>query len=171
MNQHLDRLNDVAPFLRAPVLRLCELCDQKLKRTLLIVTGFRSVNEQLLKYVQGRTFNRESGEWEVTDVKQVITNAKPGRSAHNVVTRDGASAALAVDLIPFDGRGYVDWDPGVAFWDSLYELAWKVGLDPLGDPAGAYLAGDQGHFEEPGWKLKLEGLGLVLPNSDVQRMA
>lgn len=170
INQHLERLELVSPIIRQPVQRLFDLCEEKLKRKLLLVTGFRSVNEQLLKYAQGRTFNRESGDWEVTNAKEVITNAKPGRSAHNLVTQAGVPASLAVDVIPFDGRGYVDWTPGETFWEALYEIAWKVGLDPLGDPIGAYLAGDMGHFEEPGYTYKLDGLGLVQPTSEIQRV-
>lgn len=170
MNAHLERLELCAPLIRQPVLRLFELCEQKLKRKLFLVTGFRSVQEQYQKYTQGRTFNRESGEWEVSDVKQVITNAKPGRSAHNLVTHAGLPASLAVDVIPFDGAGGLDWAPGEAFWQALYGLAWQVGLDPLGDPVGAYLPGDMGHLEEPGYKYKLESLGLVQPSSEMQRV-
>ena len=165
LNQHLDRLDGVAPLIRMPVLRLLELAKQKLGATLLLVHGFRSVQEQLRLYQQGRTLDREQGIWVVSDSAQVVTNAKPGSSAHNVVTAAGKPAALAVDVIPLDATtGQPDWSPDDLFWDDLYELSWKVGLDPLGDAIGAYLPGDKGHFEEPSWKLKMDGLGLVLPS-------
>ena len=157
-------------FLRQPISHLFELCESKLKRTLLLVHGFRSVQEQMLIYQKGRTYNRESGVWEVTSKGEVVSNAKPGQSAHNVVTKlDGKPAALAVDVIPFTADGGLNWNPPESFWDSLYELAWKVGLDPLGDPIGAYLPGDAGHLEEPGWRYKLADMGLILPTSEMSR--
>lgn len=163
MNQHLERLDGLAPFLRQPVLRLIELAQQKLSARLLVVHGFRSVQEQALIYQQGRTFDREAGVWKVSDPAKVVTQAKPGSSAHNVITMSGQPAGLAVDLIPLDGTGQPNWNPTAQFWTDLYALAWKCGLDPYGDVIGAYLPGDQGHFEEPGWKLKLDGWGFVLP--------
>lgn len=168
MNQHLERLHGVAPILRKPVLRLLELSAQKLQVTLLIVHGFRSVQEQFRLYQQGRRFDREQGIWVVDDPTAIVTKAKPGTSAHNLVDRLGTPCALAVDLIPLHEDGTPDWTPGELFWDDLYELSWKVGLDPLGDPIGALYQGDRGHFEEPGWALKLDGLGLVLPVSPLQ---
>lgn len=74
---------------------------------------------------------------------------------------------MALDVIPLWTDGTPDWEVDDRFWDSLYELAWKMGLDPLGDPIGSYLAGDKGHLEEPAWKLKLEGLGLIQPTAGV----
>lgn len=164
MNQRLDRLDGVAPMLRTPALELIQRCQRKLGRTLLVVSGWRSVQEQLLNYQKGRVFVRETGEWEVADQTAVVTNSRPGGSAHNVIVkRDGAPSAMGLDLIPLLSNGQPEWDVDLRFWDDLYELAWKVGLDPLGDTIGAYLKGDLGHFEEPAWRLKLEGLGLILP--------
>lgn len=165
MNQKLDRIEQCHPIIQQPVLRLVERCEQKLHKTLFLVHGFRSVLEQLLIYQKGRTFDRENAVWVVTDQKAVATNAMPGLSAHNVVTVAGKPASMAVDVIPFDASGQLDWDVDEQFWDDLYELAWKVGLDPLGDPMGSYLKGDCGHFEEPCWKLKLDGLGCYQPTN------
>jgi hypothetical protein len=165
MNQHLDRLEGVAPFLRPSVMGLINNCDQKLKRKLMIVSGWRSVQEQMLNYQKGRTLNRETGEWDVTDLALVVTRSKPGSTPHNVIARNGERASVAVDLIPLLDNGEADWNVGEDFWDHLYELAWKVGLDPLGDPVGGYLKMDKGHFEEPAFRLKLDGLGLLLPVS------
>jgi hypothetical protein len=165
MNQHLERLDGCSPIIRQPVLELIHLCDTKLFRTLMIVYGWRSVQEQALLYQKGRSINRETNEWEVSDALLVVTNSKPGTTAHNVITIKGEAASMAVDLIPIKADGTADWEPGDKFWEDLYRLCWKVGLDPLGDPIGAYLKYDKGHFEEPAWMLKLEGLKCLLPTS------
>ena len=114
--------------------------------------------------------DRETGEWIVAVASDVVTKAKPGSTAHNVVSVAGQPAALAVDVVPLCEDGTADWLVSMSFWDHLYELSWKVGLDPLGDVTGDFLAGDLGHFQEPGWKLKLDGLGLYLPTVQEQRV-
>lgn len=163
MNQRLYRVDECHPIIKRSVLRMVELCDEKLNRKLLITHGFRSVQEQMLIYQKGRTFNRESGIWEATNDKEVVSKSKPGLSAHNVITTAGKPAAMAVDVIPLRADGAADWDVPLKFWDDLYEIAWKVGLDPLGDTIGAHLKADLGHFEEPAWKLKLDALGCYQP--------
>lgn len=168
MNQHLERIDTCAALIREPVRELLSLCESKLHSILLVVYGWRSVAEQALLYQKGRAVNRETGEWEIVDTSLVVTKAKPGATAHNVITRDGQPASMAVDLIPLLADGTANWESGEAFWDDLYRLAWQVGLDPLGDPVGAYLKYDKGHFEEPGWKLKLAGLNLMQPVDSVQ---
>lgn len=168
MNQHLERLEGVSPVIRTAVQRLCELSETKLRQPLLIVRGWASMMEQLQAYQRGRVFNREMGDWEVSDASLIVTKAKPGRSAHNVITlQTGQPASMAVDVIPLLTTGLPNWEIPDVFWEHLYELAWKCGLDPLGDQIGSYLAGDKGHFEEPCWQLKLVGLGLVLPTAEV----
>jgi hypothetical protein len=166
INQRLERLDHMSPLIRKPARLLIERCEAKLNRKLLVVHGFRSMAEQMLLYQKGRVFVRESGDWQIVDRAAVVTNSRPGLSAHNVITLAGAPAALALDVIPFDASALPDWDVDLKFWDDLYEIAWKIGLDPLGDAVGAYLPGDRGHFEEPAWKLKLDGLGLLLPASE-----
>ena len=161
--QHLERLDGLHGCIRQPVLLLVERCNAILKRKLLLVQGWRSIQDQMLLYQKGRTMNRETGEWDISDPRAIVTRAKPGRSAHNVITRLGERASMAVDVVPLLPDGTADWQVHDDFWDHLYELAWKVGLDPLGDPIGSYLAGDKGHFEEPAWKLKLDGMGLIQP--------
>jgi hypothetical protein len=164
MNQHLERLNGLAPFLQPSVLELIHRCERDLKRPLLVVRGWSSYAEQLLKYQQGRTLDRATGQWDVTAPTLVVTDAPPGLSAHNVVVQGTmAKAAVGVDLIPLLPDGTPDWNVGMAFWDLLYPIAWKCGVDPLGDRVGSYLKGDLGHFEEPNWEMKLSGLGLMRP--------
>ncbi len=167
MTQHLERLDGLAPVIRMPALELIQRCQRKLGRTLLVVRGWSSVQEQMLHYQKGRVFVRETGEWEIADKALVVTNSKPGLSAHNVISLAGAPAAMALDVIPLLPNGQAEWDVDLDFWDALYEIAWRVGLDPLGDVIGSYLAGDRGHFEEPAWKLKIEALGMMLPGAGV----
>lgn len=164
MNQHLERIELVAPILQAPVRQLLELANTKLKTMLMIVHAHRGVQEQYRIYQLGRRWDPEQSIWVVEDAAKIVTKAKPGTSAHNVVDRQGKPAALAVDLALLDPEtGQPSWDVDTLFLDDLYELSWKVGLDPLGDQIGAYYAPDKLHFEEPAWGLKVEGLGLVLP--------
>ena len=169
MEQHLERLDGLAQLIQQPALELIQRCQFKLGRTLLVVSGWRAVQEQMLNYQKGRAYIRETGEWEIIDKALVVTNSKPGTSAHNVITLKGGRAAMALDVIPLLPNGQPDWNVGMDFWDALYEIAWKVGLDPLGDVTGAYLKGDLGHFEEPAWKIKLAGLGCMLPVATATR--
>ena len=37
----------------------------------------------------------------------------------------------------------------------------------MGDKIGAFMSWDRGHLEEPGWKWKLDGLGLLLPTEEI----
>ena len=164
MNQHFERLDGLATFVRPVAFELLARCEATLRRTLMVVHGARSMQEQALLYQIGRAMNRETGEWEVTDADVVVTNSKPGQTAHNVITRDGHTASVALDVIPLNDDGTADWDVDRRFWDRLYEISWKVGLDPLGDQIGSYLKRDLGHFEEPAWRLKLQGFGLILPS-------
>jgi hypothetical protein len=167
MNQHLDRIDSCAALIRQPVRELIRLCDAKLHRTLMVVYGWRSVQEQALLYQKGREMNRETGEWEIINAALVVTKAKPGTTAHNVISRQGTPASMAVDLVPLKNDGTADWEPGEQFWDDLYRLSWMCGLDPLGDPVGAFLKYDKGHFEEPGWRLKIDLLGYIQPIAEV----
>ena len=163
MNQHLERLDELALLIQRPAKEFILRCEKQLGRVLLITNGWRSVADQRLLYQKGRTLNTQTSVWEITDPSQVVTRAKPGLSAHNVITKAGAPSSMALDVIPYKENGIIDWNIGNEFWDEIYKIAWQVGLDPLGDPIGSYLAGDKGHFEEPAWLLKLEGLGLVQP--------
>lgn len=163
MNQHLDRLADLAPVLRRPAAEFIRRTQVKMGVVLLVVFTYRSVSKQWELYQQGRTFSRELGDWVVTEPDKVVTNAKPGSTAHNVITLAGEPASLALDVIPLDVQGQAVWRTSDTVWSRIYEIAADCGLDPYGDQWGAYLKSDKGHFEEPGWKWKLEGLGLVLP--------
>lgn len=168
MNQRLDKLDLLAPFLREPALAYIQAVQSKCHVTLAVIFTWRSVQEQTLIYQKGRSYDPAQGIWVVTDEKATVTNAKPGLSAHNVIDPVGKPAAVALDVMPLHKDGTINWIATPAFWQPLYDLAWKFGFDPLGDSIGAYLAGDWGHLEEPAWKRKLNGLGLVQPVSPVR---
>lgn len=164
MNQHLERLEQLAPVLRQPAAEFLRRAQAKAGVVLMIVFAWRSVAQQWALYQQGRTFSRELNDWLVSEPDKVVTKAKPGTSAHNLVTRNGEPASLALDVIPLNAQGQAVWNTSDTVWARLYEITADCGLDPYGDRWGAYLAGDKGHFEEPGWRLKVEGLGLMLPD-------
>jgi hypothetical protein len=160
MDQRLDRLDQVATFLQVPARELIAAVETRLGRKLLVVFGYRAMKLQMDLWGRGRE-ETSPGIWRVVDAKKIVTKARAG--AHNVITRAGAPASVAIDVIPLKADGTAEWDVGKAFWLELYDLSWGYGLDPLGDAVGAFLEFDKGHLEEPGWKLKLEGLGLLLP--------
>lgn len=160
MDAQYRKIDQLHPLLRQPVLTFLSKAE-KAGYPLLLVWTWRDAAEQLRIWQEGRTYNRESGDWEVTGA--VRTNAKPGQSAHNVLYLDGSPAALGLDVIPVDAKGRPLWDTPEAAWTALYEMAGDCGLDPYGDQWGAYLKQDKGHFEEPGWKLKLDALGCRMP--------
>lgn len=160
MSQHLERLQYLAPTLQDAALAFLQAAKRDLALTLCVVFTYRSALEQMRLYRQGRAY--QNGIW--VTVGETVTNASGGTSPHNVVrSGDGAPASVAMDLVPMDVTGALLWSTPQAVWQSLWTLAWKYGFDPLGDKVGAYLDYDKGHFEEPGWKYKLSGLGLALP--------
>ena len=156
---------------------------------LFLVRSWSSYAEQMGIYQIGRTQNPAPAAWEETG--RVRTKAKPGLSAHNVLTAANMPSAMAFDLIPIDQDGRPLWIPAgpdgapmeteeqnelrwlrtygrrsVQIWEELYRTFARFGLDALGDTWGAFLAWDKGHFEEPGWKLALGPLGLTLPGGE-----
>lgn len=160
MNQRLERLDQVATFLQVPARELIAAVETRLGRKLMVVFAYRGMKIQMDLFRQGRE-ETSPGIWRVVDDKKVVTKARVG--AHNVITQAGAPASVAIDVIPLKADGMAEWDIGKTFWSELYDLSWDYGLDPLGDAVGAFLEFDKGHLEEPGWKLKLDGLGLLLP--------
>lgn len=170
MNQRLERLVTLAPFLQDPAKDFLAQARVDLHMTLLVVFVWRSGLEQLRLYAQGRELRRDDGVWDEVDTTKIVTNALPGHSAHNVVTTTGLPASMAMDLIPLLQDGAAAWMTPMSEWSKLWALAWKHGFDPMGDVTGAYLKWDLGHFEEPGWKQKLTGLGLVQPASIVSTL-
>jgi peptidoglycan L-alanyl-D-glutamate endopeptidase CwlK len=130
---------------------------------LLIVRVWSSPDAQRELYLKGREYDRAEGVWKIIDESKVVTKAKPGLSAHNVVTLSDKPASVAIDVVPLVGA-LPDWKAPRETWLKLYAISDLVGLDAYGDPKGAYLPWDKGHFELPNWKANLSGWGLKLPN-------
>lgn len=164
MNQRLERLSFMAEFLREPALEFLAAIKKDLGHTMFVVYTWRSIMEQHKMYQQGREFRRDEGVWVVVDDQAVVTDAQPGGSPHNVVTINGAPASVALDIVPMSPSGALLWNTPLVQWQKMYALAWRFGLDPLGDSVGAYYKRDLCHFEEPAWRYKLAGLHLVQPD-------
>ena len=184
MNLHHDRLQLLAPMLRPKADAFLERC-QKAGYQILVVRTWESAASQWLKYQQGREIDRATGQWEVVEGGKVVTNARPDQCGHTLVTLDGQPAAMALDIIPLDLNGQPLWglpretaqqldarwqaatgrskDTG---WAQLYQFSGKCGLDAYGDDWGAVLKWDEGHLEEPAYKLCLQALGLKWPGAD-----
>ena len=167
--QRLDRLQQLATFLYEPSLGFVQAVEKDLAIKLFIVFTWRSSKEQDALYQQGREFRRDEGIWAVSDRTKVVTDAPAGHSAHNVVTHVGQPASVALDAVPMLDDGVLLWHTPRGVWEQIWAVSSRFGFDPLGDAWGAYLKSDLGHFEEPGWKHKLAGLGLVRPVSELLR--
>ena len=177
MDLHPKRLEACHPLVTAKGMEFLHHANA-VGHKLLVVRSWSDFEEQMEIYKVGRTYNAATKEWEETGA--VRTKAKPGTSAHNIITGDKAPASLAFDVIPIDSNGVPLWQVvdetppqnelrwlrlygrgQKAVWEELYKTAARCGLDAYGDTWGAYLAWDKGHFEEPRWQLALEPLGLT----------
>jgi peptidoglycan L-alanyl-D-glutamate endopeptidase CwlK len=120
---------------------------QKLGVTMLLTCTHRSNEEQAKLYAQGRTAPG-----------RIVTNAKPGSSAHNAETPQGDPAAEAVDIVPLL-HGKPMWSmANVAatpenekwIWDRIGEHGMAAGLKWYGAPGSAFFEG--AHFQNPAWR-------------------
>lgn len=145
--------------------------QKDLGHTLFVIYTWRSVIDQYKLYQQGREYRRDESVWVVVDDQQVVTDAEPGESPHNVIAQGGAPASVALDVVPMSqSTGALLWNTPMVQWQRIYALAWRFGLDPLGDAVGAHFKRDLCHFEEPAWKYKLAGLHLIQPHADITRL-
>lgn len=95
-----EKLTQVHPELARRVTKFLDLCEQN-GLTVHITQGLRTWPQQDALYQQGRT-----------TPGKIVTNAKPGHSAHNM--------GYAVDVVP--GRpGFPQFTPD---WDGM-DLCWK----------------------------------------------
>lgn len=95
---------------------------------LVVTQTRRTLEEQAELYAQGRT---KPG--------KIVTNAKPGESAHNY--------GLAFDVAFREGEHGVTW---VGPWGALGEIAAEIGLEWGGNWRSFP---DRPHFELPGWRV------------------
>jgi peptidoglycan L-alanyl-D-glutamate endopeptidase CwlK len=88
------------------------------------------MDEQAALYAQGRT-----------TPGRIVTNAKPGQSAHNY--------GLAIDIVPLV-NGKPDWTGDDAVWQQVGKLGMAAGLEWLGAPHSEFV--EQAHFQLPNWR-------------------
>jgi peptidoglycan L-alanyl-D-glutamate endopeptidase CwlK len=126
-------LDDLRPIIRPKVDAF--LASVKSAGTdLLITCTKRTLEEQAALYAQGRT-----------TAGSIVTNAKPGTSAHNY--------GLAIDVVPIV-NGKPDWSFNAlhpsAVWMTTGYLGRLAGLQWFGTPDSPYIEGC--HFQMPDWK-------------------
>ena len=95
----------------------------------LVTCTLRTLAEQAALYAQGRTAPGA-----------VVTDAKPGQSAHNY--------GLAIDIVPIV-NGKPDWSGTTPVWQELGNLGQARGLGWAGAPG--YPFHEEAHFEVPNW--------------------
>ena len=97
---------------------------------LLVTCTLRTEAEQAALYAQGRT-----------TPGAIVTNAKPGTSAHNY--------GLALDVVPIV-NGKPDWSGTGPVWDQVANLGQARGLEWAGAPGFPFH--EQAHFQVPNWR-------------------
>lgn len=164
----LDKLSLSAPIHRARMNELLLRCTEAGIRILITFT-YRSVEEQFKLYMTGRQYDPSTNTIITVNPSIVVTNALPGRTSHNVVTKDiQFPASMASDIIPVDDKGSPIWDTPNIVWLKIYDICnKKAGLDAYGDPWGRLMGSDKGHVEEPMWPVIMDSLGLMAPSFDI----
>jgi hypothetical protein len=92
----------------------------------------RTMSQQRDIYAQGRT---KPG--------KVVSNAKPGQSAHNF--------GYAVDMWPLKANGDFDWTAKVQLFKTMGSIAESLGLTWGGNFRTLF---DAPHVEHPNWKVQ-----------------
>lgn len=123
------RLDTLEPDFRLIVEKLIAKTNEATGRKWGISDARRTMAQQAAIYAQGRT---KPG--------KVVSNAPPGRSAHNF--------GLAVDLWPMKGNDF-DWRASNDLFKIMADIAVSLGLT-----AGFYFKTihDAPHVEMPRWK-------------------
>lgn len=145
-------IRDLSPAMQVLYNKFNDRCRrdielQKLGVTVLLICTFRDQDEQARLYAQGRT-----------TPGKVVTNAKPGQSAHNVQTPQGKPLAEAFDFVPLI-NGKPDWsdhdDPATPVdeldvWMKCGAHAEAVGLKWYGRPDAPFR--EFPHCQNPAWR-------------------
>jgi peptidoglycan L-alanyl-D-glutamate endopeptidase CwlK len=97
---------------------------------LLVTCTLRTNEEQAILYAQGRT-----------TPGKIVTNAKPGTSAHNY--------GLAIDVVPLI-HGKPDWAGFSPVWHQVADIGTKHGLQWFGAPDSPFR--EMAHFQIPNWR-------------------
>lgn len=129
MSRDPDHLH---PALRELWEALVPAAKKELGLDIFLTCTYRSHAEQARLYAQGRT-----------SPGPVVTNARPGQSAHNVAPPEGSHA---LDFAVSDGRGGVTWEAG--HYRAVARIAQRLGAD-----CGAFWPGfpDNPHIQMPDW--------------------
>ena len=111
---------------------------QLMNISVLLTCTYRSGEEQMRLYAQGRT-----------TPGAIITRAKAGQSKHNVVNDKGQPAAEAFDVVPLrDGKPV--WGTkgdDLKVWNKVGEHGMGVGLKWYGAPGSVFK--EMAHFQNP----------------------
>jgi peptidoglycan L-alanyl-D-glutamate endopeptidase CwlK len=126
MSRELNDLNPEFSLMVDPFLANCKAAGIDL----LITCTARTNEEQAVLYAQGRT-----------TPGRIVTNAKPGQSAHNY--------GLAIDVVPIV-HGKPDWSGDSPIWQEIGTLGQARGMQWLGAPDSQFR--EQAHFQHPQWK-------------------
>lgn len=100
---------------------------------LLVTCTLRPLDEQAALYAQGRTAPGH-----------IVTNAKPGQSAHNF--------GYAIDVVPV-ANGKLVWDENNPLWQEIGDFGISRGLKWYGVPDAVFH--EDPHFELPNWRDKV----------------
>jgi peptidoglycan L-alanyl-D-glutamate endopeptidase CwlK len=102
----------------------------------LVTCTYRSEQEQQALFDQGRN-----------TPGKIVTNAPPGRSAHNCTDPVGNPAARAFDVVPMV-NGKPDWDGSHPDWERTGRIGESVGLEWAGR---WHSFPEKPHFQLPHW--------------------
>lgn len=132
-------IRDLSPEMQVLYNKFADRCrrDTNLLKdgvSVLLTCTYRSNEEQTKLYEQGRT---QPG--------HIVTNAKAGKSKHNV-TVNGVPAAEAFDVVPLR-NGKPVWDSADPAWQVIGAHGKAVGLKWYGDPDAAFR--ELPHFQNP----------------------
>lgn len=124
------RLEDLHPALQPLAREFLARCKAA-GISLTITCTFRSAEYQAQLYAQGRTqaqLNAAGVKATAQPTKPKVTNAKPGKSAHEH-TEAGKPAARAFDFVPLDAAGKAVWDEKHPAWQQAGRIAVGLGLE------------------------------------------
>jgi peptidoglycan L-alanyl-D-glutamate endopeptidase CwlK len=97
---------------------------------LIVTCTLRTLEEQASLYAQGRTAPGP-----------IVTNARPGQSAHNY--------GYAIDVVPVL-HGKAIWDGTHPIWQEIGNFGQSRGLQWYGAPDAPFL--EDPHFQLPNWR-------------------
>ena len=105
----MTRIETLEPEFAEKIKLLIKATEMATQLKWIITSGRRTMAEQLKLYEQGRTAPGK-----------VVTNARPGSSAHNF--------GLAADLAPMRRDGRIWWEAPKSVWQKMADLAREMGM-------------------------------------------